>query len=155
MHEHVLPDQCAHCWHDEERSNDHQADDIAPDDRLIEEEGEERAANDADRQHCEDELQRIADGGEEGGIAQEILVVENADKALITRIEEIVAQKREIDGEAERYDHPQEEDDYRGGDGQFAEHSCLLRSHAKLPSIHISPSFSPSPARQRGRRSPK
>ena len=81
MHQQVLPDQRAHCRHDEERRDHHQADDVAPDHGLVEQQRQRHAEQNRDAKHRADQDERVLQRGEKCGIGEEVAEIFQSDEA--------------------------------------------------------------------------
>jgi len=115
---------------------------------AVHEQRQQRAAGDRDDEHPEDQQQGIAHGLEEGGVGEEVIVIRGAGEAAVglvhqragrqqraggIGVEQVVAEEGEPDGHAQRHDHPQEQGEDRGCNGDPADRACLLRCHGSNP----------------------
>jgi hypothetical protein len=103
----------AHCGHDEERRNHHQAQHVQAEDRLVHQQRHQNSAADADDEHRDDKDQRIDKSGDEIWIGKERRVVLQPDEAAVIGIKQAIAQRRKIERHHQRHDHPDEEQDDR------------------------------------------
>ncbi len=113
MHDHVLPHQCGHRRHDEERRDDHDAHDALTEDVIVEQERNGDAADDGDQKYAADDQQRVPDRLEEGRVGVEILVIEQAGEADIGGVEEIVVLERKPQRHRQGHDHPHQQKQHR------------------------------------------
>ncbi len=134
MHDHVLPHQCCDRRHDEKRRDDHDAHDALAEDVIVEQQRNRNTADDGDQKHAADDQKRIPDGLEEGRIGIEILVIEQARKADIGRVQKIVILKREPQGHRQGHDHPDQKQQHRRRHHQPCQPARVSRRHMH-PSI--------------------
>ncbi|QTK78177.1 hypothetical protein AT6N2_C0242 [Agrobacterium tumefaciens] len=134
MHDHVLPHQCCDRRHDEKRRDDHDAHDALAEDVIVEQQRNRNTADDGDQKHAADDQKRIPDGLEEGRIGVEILVIEQARKADIGRVQKIVILKREPQGHRQGHDHPDQKQQHRRRHHQPGQPARVSRRHMH-PSI--------------------
>ena len=81
VHQQVLPDERADRRHDEERRDHHEPQHVLPEHRLVHQQRDQNAADDADDQHRDDEDERVDERGDEIRIGQEGRVVLQPDEA--------------------------------------------------------------------------
>ena len=104
--------------------------------------------HDADDEHRADKDQRVVQRGQKVRIIEERGVVLQPDEAHVVRIEQTVAQGREIERHDQRHDHPDEEQDDRRRDQSAACGGGLLRRHPSWPSRVGHPQSSSTAKRQ-------
>ena len=106
----VLPDQRTNGRHDEERRDQHDADDAAASEiRRLQQRRDQYAEHHADQQHAANQDQGIDHSGHEAGVGQEVMKILQSNEAVLAGIEQVVADHREINGHRQRHQHPQQQ----------------------------------------------
>ena len=117
MENQVLPDQRTDGGHDEERRDQHDPHDAATEKFAgLQQRTDQYAEHHADQQHAADQQQGVGGAGHEARVGQEVGEVLQPDEFVFTGVEQVVADHREVNGHAQRHDHPQQQQGHRRAD---------------------------------------
>ncbi|MNY18099.1 hypothetical protein D3C86_1514550 [compost metagenome] len=138
MENQVLPDQCAHRGHDEKRRDQQHPHDAATEKLTgLKQSTDQHTEHHTDQQHAAHQQQRVAGAGQEARVGEEVGEVFQADELVLAGVEQVVANRREVDGHTQRYDHPQQQQGHRRADQKPAGigHATLA---LWLGNVHVS-----------------